>query len=181
VTLPPNDPRHGTPTGYREQGCRCVDCTGAHKDEARIRRESRRGNYALPQGPKMPMDWIDGTQLCAGYPIEDYYPPRGSFTRNNIAAVYRCYACPLLEPCQKWALETAEPLGIWGGLTASQRRAIRSSGRVVNGLLHDGPSRSTLYKWQQPSKGGVAHETRKVRGPTLPSAPGPSPLPFRPI
>lgn len=33
--LPPNDPRHGTATGYRYHGCRCGPCTAANTEAAR--------------------------------------------------------------------------------------------------------------------------------------------------
>lgn len=38
--LAPDDPRHGTPNGYNNHGCRCVDCKAAQRaDNIRRRRE----------------------------------------------------------------------------------------------------------------------------------------------
>lgn len=38
--------RHGTPSGYRNHGCRCVDCTRA---AARSKREYRRRRFGPPR------------------------------------------------------------------------------------------------------------------------------------
>ncbi|MBX4171721.1 WhiB family transcriptional regulator [Rhodococcus sp. DMU2021] len=33
-----------------------------------------------------------------------------------------CSRCPVLESCRRFAVETGQPHGIWGGLTESERR-----------------------------------------------------------
>lgn len=35
-----------------------------------------------------------------------------------------CWQCPSLEACGRWALETREPFGVFGGMTQEERRAI---------------------------------------------------------
>lgn len=40
-----------------------------------------------------------------------------------------CGQCPVLRPCRDQALTGVEQYGIWGGLTACERRAIIGSGR----------------------------------------------------
>lgn len=35
-----------------------------------------------------------------------------------------CWSCPVLEPCGRWALESREPAGVWGGMTEAERRKI---------------------------------------------------------
>ncbi|MFI6039474.1 WhiB family transcriptional regulator [Streptomyces sp. NPDC051315] len=39
-----------------------------------------------------------------------------------------CRRCPVLHECRAWALRCGETDGVWGGLTARQRRAL--SGRA---------------------------------------------------
>ncbi|MGW2635686.1 WhiB family transcriptional regulator [Streptomyces sp. NPDC001348] len=42
-----------------------------------------------------------------------------------------CRRCPVLHECRAWALRNGEYEGVWGGLTAGQRRALspaRTSG-----------------------------------------------------
>ncbi|MFI6530782.1 WhiB family transcriptional regulator [Streptomyces uncialis] len=34
-------------------------------------------------------------------------------------------ACPVLEQCLRWALDTDQQYGIWGGTTPGERRAMR--------------------------------------------------------
>ena len=36
-----------------------------------------------------------------------------------------CKACPLLLMCAQYAVEANEPFGVWGGLSPTDRRALR--------------------------------------------------------
>lgn len=36
-----------------------------------------------------------------------------------------CHRCPVLQTCLKWALESGQDAGIWGGLSEDERRALR--------------------------------------------------------
>ncbi|MFH8801861.1 WhiB family transcriptional regulator [Streptomyces sp. NPDC017936] len=36
-----------------------------------------------------------------------------------------CRRCPVREPCLEWALETDQTLGVWGGTSETERRALR--------------------------------------------------------
>jgi len=36
-----------------------------------------------------------------------------------------CLACPVLQTCRDHALRLAEPHGVWGGLSAAERRAVQ--------------------------------------------------------
>jgi hypothetical protein len=44
--LAPDDPRHGTDTGYCNWGCRCDGCTAAHTQRVQNNRENRKQNGA---------------------------------------------------------------------------------------------------------------------------------------
>lgn len=50
---------------------------------------------------------------------------------ENARAV--CRACPVLELCARWALDTGEDHGVWGGLSERERRTIRrhNTGQTV--------------------------------------------------
>ncbi|EMF27403.1 WhiB family transcriptional regulator [Streptomyces pseudogriseolus] len=48
-----------------------------------------------------------------------------------------CRRCPVREQCLEWALETGQSIGVWGGTSETERRALkrriaarRSSGRA---------------------------------------------------
>jgi WhiB family redox-sensing transcriptional regulator len=36
-----------------------------------------------------------------------------------------CNTCPVLDPCQAWAVTHPCEVGVWGGLSEGERRAIR--------------------------------------------------------
>jgi WhiB family redox-sensing transcriptional regulator len=36
-----------------------------------------------------------------------------------------CRGCPVRDDCLEWALETGQDIGVWGGLTELERRALR--------------------------------------------------------
>ncbi|RJL25229.1 WhiB family transcriptional regulator [Bailinhaonella thermotolerans] len=36
-----------------------------------------------------------------------------------------CNACPVSDPCLKWAIESGQDAGVWGGLSEDERRALK--------------------------------------------------------
>ena len=36
-----------------------------------------------------------------------------------------CHQCEVVEPCLKWAIEFGQDAGVWGGLSAEERRALK--------------------------------------------------------
>lgn len=87
------------------------------------------------------MTWRDEA-LCAKDPsvsAEDFFP-EGRFVKNS--PEYRshlaklralCGACPVRQECLQFADEHFEQEGIWGGMTAAQRKARKYPRRRVNG------------------------------------------------
>lgn len=73
-----------------------------------------------------PEDWRD-RGLCRAHPDPDlwYATAAESHGARVDQAVAICVRCPVLNLCAQWALETAEPWGVWGGLTAGQRARMR--------------------------------------------------------
>jgi WhiB family redox-sensing transcriptional regulator len=68
-----------------------------------------------------PPHWhADG--LCNQTDPEAFYPEKDG--DNGRAARRVCAACPVRDTCLEDALEREEPHGIWGGMSAQQRRAI---------------------------------------------------------
>jgi WhiB family redox-sensing transcriptional regulator len=45
--------------------------------------------------------------------------------QRTAAALAVCASCPVIRECRRHGLSTPEPYGIWGGLTADERDAIR--------------------------------------------------------
>ncbi|WP_406728913.1 WhiB family transcriptional regulator [Streptomyces sp. GD-15H] len=36
-----------------------------------------------------------------------------------------CLRCPVQEPCLDWAMSTGQALGVWGGTSETERRALK--------------------------------------------------------
>jgi WhiB family redox-sensing transcriptional regulator len=70
--------------------------------------------------------WQDGA-LCAQVDPELFFPEKG---HNTAEARRICFRCPVRVPCLQYALDGASTwqgidTGVWGGLTARERMAIR--------------------------------------------------------
>ncbi len=66
---------------------------------------------------------------CRGLDTEMFYRADG-VTRpvrmaRERAAKEICATCPVISDCLDWALRTAEPAGIWGGMTPEERGIAR--------------------------------------------------------
>lgn len=74
-------------------------------------------------GPQRPLCADRDPELWFENISEDAYNTR---SRQGLIpeAVKVCMECPLIRPCQLWALEHGEH-GIWGGLTEYKRTKIR--------------------------------------------------------
>jgi WhiB family redox-sensing transcriptional regulator len=67
-----------------------------------------------------------GELPCQNFP-DAFYPDIGSTGhQDTLYAKELCSMCPIMEECRTYAIEAKEPLGIWGGLTAGERRTWRS-------------------------------------------------------
>lgn len=71
---------------------------------------------------------------CRGVAVEVFFPPErmdryGRAEQPEAAAVARatavCRSCPVVAPCLAWAMATNQPDGVFGGLSAVQRRRLR--------------------------------------------------------
>lgn len=61
---------------------------------------------------------------CADRPEVDFFtPPDATVEVARAKAI--CAACPVLDDCLGFAIETNQPDGIWGGYTAKERVKIR--------------------------------------------------------
>lgn len=71
---------------------------------------------------------------CRGMEVELFFHParerRGQKQRRIDQAKAICNDCPVLEECRRYALQTREPYGIWGGLSEEERAAILGVGNL---------------------------------------------------
>ena len=68
-----------------------------------------------------------GSVPCSSYPEVFFYEPYAGLTpEESIAAAKRlCAECPLITECLQVAIQTKRNVGIWGGLTPEERKALR--------------------------------------------------------
>ena len=68
--------------------------------------------------------WRDDA-LCAQVDPEAFFPEKGGSTRD---AKKICDSCEVRGECLKYALENEEQFGVWGGLSAKERRKLKDQG-----------------------------------------------------
>jgi len=70
--------------------------------------------------------WRDEA-ACKDIPIETFFPTKGASQKKVQQAKAICNICPVKQDCYEWAIQFPERLlmGIWGGTTGKDRRAIR--------------------------------------------------------
>ena len=61
--------------------------------------------------------------LCAQTDPEMFFPDVGE---RNPAAKRVCGRCAVREACLAYAMDNREPYGIWGGLSADERKKLRT-------------------------------------------------------
>lgn len=76
---------------------------------------------ALPGSPEDPANPWDGAR-CAETDPEAFFPEKGESSQE---AKRVCNSgCPLREFCLRYALENGEEYGIWGGMSAVERKRL---------------------------------------------------------
>lgn len=73
------------------------------------------------------MPWADRA-ACAGQDVTLFYPAGKAdgddYRRGVERARAICHPCPVAWDCLRWALNSREPWGIWGGADAVGRDAL---------------------------------------------------------
>lgn len=89
----------------------------------------------LPRDPEVPnlspllsaWEWQQHGN-CVGENSETFFLPEGSRMaakqRRETEAKLFCLACPVREQCLAHALSVPEDYGVWGGMTADERRTL---------------------------------------------------------
>lgn len=77
-----------------------------------------------------PMRWADSA-ACVGLDPVLFFPPREGPNSGTSAAKAVCAQCPVRLECLDWALTYNENTGVWGGLSAGERRTLKRERRVA--------------------------------------------------
>jgi WhiB family redox-sensing transcriptional regulator len=72
-----------------------------------------------------PVNWRE-IASCKGVDGDVFFPASEDLQGIN-AAKEICSACSVADECLSYAIETNQTEGIWGGMTARQRRRLRRS------------------------------------------------------
>ncbi|BBY57005.1 hypothetical protein MSAR_01410 [Mycolicibacterium sarraceniae] len=86
----------------------------------------------LPEPTVWQREW-QALGNCVGQPGDVFFPednPRGDRRQLEQQAKGICASCPVRARCLEHALNTPEPYGVWGALTATERGG-RAFGRRV--------------------------------------------------
>lgn len=64
---------------------------------------------------------------CLGADPELFFPigETGPALLQIAEAKRVCAGCPVRQPCLQWALDSQQNAGVWGGLSESERRALK--------------------------------------------------------
>jgi WhiB family redox-sensing transcriptional regulator len=82
---------------------------------------SRTFHQRSPMPPYKPMPWFEEA-ACTSSDPDAWWPAKG----GNIDKAKRiCRDCPVRAPCLKYALDTNQKDGIWGGLSVNERRKLK--------------------------------------------------------
>ena len=68
--------------------------------------------------------------LCAEVGGEIWFPEQGGDQTNTLRAKNICHQCNHRLECAEWGIQK-ERHGIWGGLTPTQREAIRRKRNII--------------------------------------------------
>jgi len=71
-------------------------------------------------------DWRDQA-VCLGKDPELWFPigNTGPAILQIETAKAWCRTCPVMSTCLRWALDTGQDAGVWGGLSEDERRALK--------------------------------------------------------
>ena len=77
------------------------------------------------------MDWRDRA-ACLEVDPELFFPigNTGPAILQIEEAKAVCRTCPVIDTCLKWALETGQDAGVWGGMSEEERRSVKRRGGI---------------------------------------------------
>lgn len=95
--------------------------------------------------------WVEEA-ACQGCDPELWYPPEvhGRRTRSERldadAAKQVCESCAVRVECLRFALEHAEPWGVWGGATPAERRQLAQGPPPISEMSHGSEAGSKAHR-----------------------------------
>lgn len=116
---------HGKYGAY-VKGCRCDECRDAARRYHKARRDrirpavDRRSSTLFPTIVEGDTSWMQRGQCrVEGVSTADFFPSKQS---GPVAVVEVCGRCPVRAECLRYAVDTGQVHGVWGGLHGSKLR-----------------------------------------------------------
>ncbi|MET0423629.1 MAG: WhiB family transcriptional regulator [Actinoplanes sp.] len=107
--------RHDTSAAYKHDHCRCPQAVTEEK-----RRKTRAAALVSHVEGGIPPFHADPRRGCAELLDPDVMFPDKP---EQVPVAKRvCAPCPFRRSCADWALQTGQLYGVWGGVTAGERR-----------------------------------------------------------
>ena len=99
--------------------------------------QPRRDRIASGGGESWHEDWR-AEAACVGENLDIFFPLGDQATHHALSnqAKQVCARCPVMATCRAWALRTSPEFGIFGGLTAHERRLVREGRWSGHGPRH---------------------------------------------
>ena len=104
------------------------------RSSARVRPAGDESQLDQPRRERIPAgggeswheDWR-AEAACVGENLDIFFPLGDQATHHALSnqAKQVCARCPVMNVCRAWALRTSPEFGIFGGLTAHERRLVR--------------------------------------------------------
>lgn len=69
-----------------------------------------------------PPEWVERA-VCRSVDPDLWYPDKGDSVGSRAAKAI-CRSCPVRAACLAYALDHKEQYGVWGGMSATQRRTL---------------------------------------------------------
>jgi WhiB family redox-sensing transcriptional regulator len=89
-------------------------------------RELTSQTLSLLSGSAIPMTWRD-VAACLDVDPELFFPT--GITRPALRQIEEakavCHRCEVAETCLRWAIESRQDTGVWGGLSEEERRILK--------------------------------------------------------
>ncbi|MGW0362261.1 WhiB family transcriptional regulator [Streptomyces sp. NPDC002990] len=114
--------------------------------------QSLQGRAVAVPKPRVPARVEDGPwhaeAVCrrdeAGLFFAPSKEPTAARLSREEAAKRVCARCPVMVACREHALLQPEPYGVWGGLTAAERRVVLARMRRRSAELRQGPGAESI-------------------------------------
>ncbi len=91
--------------------------------------------------------------LCPQTDPEIFFPEKGE---SNAEAKSVCDRCEVRRSCLQWALDNEIKFGVWGGLSANERRTFLAGRLITN--------RMTLRRLEGIHRPTIAADTQRLAG-----------------